>query len=168
MAARMSNRSLYTALCALTLVAAGCADDEVSCDHLVGTYEGTIQGSHASLNGTINFVVTTAYVGTADLEGNWTGLNGYFGKVNRADLSCSDGSVSYDYGFNLLGPNSVVCAPPCAPNDNDGGCYCTGATLGEFKGSLTSSGGTGTWRADSGAAGYLGVEGTGTWTVSRK
>lgn len=159
-----------TLIAALTCAAGGaaCGSSGGGCKDFVGTYSGTISGN-GSFNGTLTLIVSlvTEESESADLTGTWNGQNGYFGDINRADLKCSDGSVKYDFGVALKGPTSIVCPPPCPPTSSEGGCYCNGATLGEFAGTMTPTGGTGTWKGDSGAAQTIGATGGGTWSVSR-
>lgn len=137
--------------------------EQDSCEDLYGTYVGTITGS--PLSGELTIYVSTNYDDVADLTGTWTASSGLTGSINRADLNCTTGKVDYEYGLNLAGPFDVVC-----PNGdvNSTGCYDTGATLGRFKGTITANGGSGTWQANSGAADYLGVVGSGTWSVTRQ
>lgn len=165
-------KKLQSAGCLATLIAfgvAGCGSDP-DCGPLLGTYSGTLSGN-APYRGTLTFVVTEICSGpctSAALEGTWTGEDGYFGNINRTtELDCESGTVKYDFGFDLQGPDSVVCPPPNCPS-SDTGCYCSGATLGEFAGTVEEDGGSGTFQVDSGAAEYLGQSGGGTWSVQRE
>lgn len=147
-------------LAGFSILVSGC-DGEPSCDELFGMYEGDLEGDFP-FYGRITLTVAHGIsegMGLADVTGTWTGEDGYFGAVNRSDLDCGTGDVSYDNGFSLLGPDSVV-SPP-------GMIEASAVTLGEFRGTLTPSGGSGWWEADSGAWLERGVEARGTWTVRR-
>lgn len=151
---------------------ASCGDGASPCERFIGTYSGTFGGTVSGLGefeGTVTLVVTsqTEESESANLEGTWTGPQGFYGDINRADLRCTNGTVNYEFGLSLKGPNTVVCPSPCEPGSSGGGCYCNGATLGAFTGTFGEEGGAGTWRADSGAAQTIGATGGGSWTVTR-
>ena len=139
----------------LVVMLCGCGPDgpdDTNCRPIYGNYSGNLNG--APLNASLDlFVNKSTQDDTAELTGAWT--NGTLsGKINRADLNCSTGRVDYEYGLSLTGPSSLLSE------------YPNGATLGRFEGTLTESGGSGSWTDDSGAAGFVGVTGSGSWSVS--
>ncbi len=156
--------------CLFVVCLAGCGNPRLSCDDLVGTHSGSLSGS-GNYNGTLTLVVSSQgpMATEAKVEGTWNGEDGYFGDVRLVTVTCADGTLkdANGFGFQLKGPTSVICPSPCAPTDNDGGCYCTGVTLGGFAGKLSATGGSGTWKADSGAAQTVGATGSGAWTVTK-
>jgi len=141
----------------------GCSKNESdNCDTISGVYTGTMSGY--PLKGTLKLIINLDQEDISSLTGTWSAENGLSGEINRLDVTCSTGNFEYDYGLSLTGPFNIIC-----PDNNPGspGCYASGATLGMFKGKITSSGGNGYWTANSGAADYLGVTGSGTWVVTK-
>ncbi len=165
----MSKTRAVMGLALALTSAGGCGeDDEADCGAYLGTYVGTLSGT-SPLNGTLTLIIAASGPsGVADLTGTWNGESGHYGEINRADLACASGAVSYEYGLSLNGPATVVCPPPCGPGSSAGGCYCNGATLGAFAGNFTGSTGAGTWLADTGAAQTISVTGVGTWSVTKQ
>jgi hypothetical protein len=158
----MKTRTLLALLAPLLLSA--CAGDP--CEGLSGGYAGRFDGT---MSGALTLVVSGVYtdLGYADIEGTWESDDGEYGEVNLSQADCETGEVYNEYGVSMLGPEALICPPECEPGQSSDGCYCNGVTLGPFAGTLDASGGAGTWDADSGAAEYLGLTGSGVWSVTR-
>ena len=156
----MRKYTIIAACMLASLLTGSCNKEEKFCKSLIGTYTGTFTGT---FDGILTFVVTESFI-----EGTWSGTDESSGTMLTGDIhvwnfDCFTGILDDDLGLGLTGPQSIL----CPAGSTQYRCYDTGATLGIFKGTLTETSGSGIWRADSGAAGTVGVTGNGSWSVTK-